>query len=46
MRLNSKRRSGDQKPKGLPTWIKDHFKQSLDSIETLMQLVHISERGI
>ncbi|HEU4855467.1 MAG TPA: hypothetical protein VFS89_09335 [Nitrosospira sp.] len=32
--------------KGLPIWIKDHFKQSLDSIEMLMQLVHISERGI
>lgn len=35
-----------QKAKSLPIWIKDHFRQSLDSIETLMQIVHISERGI
>lgn len=32
--------------KKLPAWITDHFTQSLNSIDTLMQIVHISERGI
>jgi hypothetical protein len=30
----------------LPEWITNHFKESLNSHETLMQIVHISERGI
>lgn len=30
----------------LPEWITTHFTESLDSHETLMQIIHISERGI
>lgn len=46
MRCNNSRPSGAQNTTSLPTWVKDHFTQSLDSIETLMQIVHISECGI
>jgi hypothetical protein len=30
----------------LPAWITDHFTQSIDSMQTLMRIVSISERGI
>src|SRR5712691_8859916 len=32
--------------KKLPAWITDHFAQSIDSIETLIRIVSVSERGI
>ena len=30
----------------LPSWVTDHFRESIDSQELLMQIVDISERGI
>jgi hypothetical protein len=30
----------------LPAWIPDHFEQSLNSIQTLIRIVNVSERGI
>jgi hypothetical protein len=30
----------------LPEWITDHFEESLNSHQQLMQIIHISERGI
>src|SRR6266508_264102 len=30
----------------VPDWITDHFRQSVDSVELLMQIVDLSERGI
>lgn len=46
--MTSKRKSSvkDSSTSKLPEWITTHFKESLDSLETLMQIIHISERGI
>ncbi len=44
-----KRRETAAKPakaERLPTWITDHFTESLDSLQRLMQIVEISARGI
>lgn len=38
--------SGGPKVRKLPEWITDHFKESLNSHELLMQIVDISARGI
>jgi hypothetical protein len=40
------KRDGVVAAKKLPDWITDHFEQSLKSIETLMRIVSVSERGI
>jgi len=34
------------KTKKLPKWITEHFEGSLESSQTLMQIVHLSEKGI
>jgi hypothetical protein len=39
-------RKGAVAAKKLPAWITDHFEQSIHSMETLMRIVSISERGI
>ena len=39
-------RKGAVAVKKLPGWITDHFEQSIHSIENLMRIVSISERGI
>ncbi|QYJ92071.1 hypothetical protein [Shewanella spartinae] len=35
-----------QKSKKLPKWITEHFEDSVESIQTLIQIVHLSEKGI
>lgn len=35
-----------RKRKELPKWLTNHFKESLDSLQQLMDIVHISARGI
>jgi hypothetical protein len=32
--------------KKIPSWATDHFRESLNSLELLMQLIHISSKGI
>lgn len=38
--------SPKKKPKKLPQWITGHFEDSLESNETLIRILHLSEKGI